>query len=253
MPTHTQLKGLFAGVAIALATLAIVISAVQLMRAGQFKRLVVTLPEDVSQSALALGGVVQPKGNNAESAAVNRLQKRRIDPRATAPSAISFLPAVTYYSGAWDAYSVVVADVNGDGKPDVLVANHCIAMTNCTNGLMSVLLGNGDGTFQAAVTYNSGGSRAVSLVVADVNGDGKPDVLVANQCFSHANCAVGGVGVLLGNGNGTFQPALSYASGKGRASSVAVADLNGDGRADLVVTTWNPGSIGVLQGNGDGT
>jgi len=253
MRTHQQLKIVLTGVLIALAALAIVTAPAQVTSSAQSKGpAVVTLPQDVSQSALALR-VVQPKGNNAERVAVNRQQKRRIDSRATTPSAISFLPAVTYYSGAWDAYSVAVADVNGDGKPDVLVANYCIAMTNCTNGLIGVLLGNGDGTFQAAVTYSSGGSRAVSLVVADVNGDGKPDVLVANQCFSHANCAEGGVGVLLGNGNGTFQPALSYASGKGTGSSVAVADLNGNGSADLVVTTWNPGSVGVLLGNGDGT
>jgi Big-like domain-containing protein/VCBS repeat protein/FG-GAP repeat protein len=252
MRTNTQLKTRFAAVLIALGTLAIVTTTVQLIGARQSKRPVATSPQDVSQSVLALD-VVEPNGNNAERVAGNRLRKRRINAQATTPSAISFVPAVPYYSGAWDAYSVAVADVNNDGKPDVLVANYCIAMTNCITGLVGVLLGNGDGTFQAAVTYSSGGSRAVSLVVADVNGDGKPDVLVANQYFSFANRTTGGVGVLLGNGDGTFQPTLSFASGKGIGSSVAVADLNGDGKADLVVTTWGPGSMGVLLGNGDGT
>lgn len=248
MRTLTQSKGLFAAVVVALATFAIVITSVRPMGAGQSKKPVVTLPTDAGQTAVAL----RPKGNN-ERIAVSGPQKRRINPLATTPSAASFLPAVTYYSGAWDAYSVAAADVNNDGKLDILVANYCIAMTNCTNGRIGVLLGNGDGTFQAVVTYNSGGSRAVSLVVTDVNSDGRPDVLVANQCFSFANCTTSGVGVLLGNGDGTFKPAVSYAAGKGTGSSVAVADLNGDGKADLVVTTWSPGSVGVLLGNGDGT
>ena len=128
---------------------------------------------------------------------------------------------------------MVVADVNGDGKPDLLVANQC-ADRGCTNGTVGVLLGNGDGTFQTAVTYGSGGYGALSVAVADVNGDGKPDVVVANVC-SNAYCETNGtVGVLLGNGDGTFQTAVTYGSG-GYAHSVAVADVNGDGKPDLLV------------------
>ena len=77
------------------------------------------------------------------------------------------------------AFSVAVADVNGDGKPDLVVANR---NTMAAVGSVGVLLGNGDGTFQAAVTYGSGGYQANSVAVADVNGDGKPDLLVANLC-----------------------------------------------------------------------
>ena len=78
--------------------------------------------------------------------------------------------------------SVAVADVNGDGKPDLVVANVCASSADdCANGTVGVLLGNGDGTFQTAVTYGSGGYEANSVAVADVNGDGKPDLLVANQ------------------------------------------------------------------------
>ena len=68
---------------------------------------------------------------------------------------------------------------------------------------MGVFLGNGDGTFRAAVTYDSGGMTADSVAVADVNGDGKPDLLVAN--FYDPSKASGSVGVLLGKGDGTFQ------------------------------------------------
>ena len=97
-----------------------------------------------------------------------------------------------------------MADVSGDGKPDLVVANR--------NGSVGVLLGNGDGTFQAAVTYGSGGAIASALAVADMNGDGKPDLVVANHCAG-SDCANGSVGVLLNNGDGTFQPAVSYSSG----------------------------------------
>ena len=105
------------------------------------------------------------------------------------------------------------------------------------NGTVGVLLGNGDGTFQTAVTYGSGGYYADSVAVADVNGDGKPDLVVANACASSSNCANGGsVGVLLGNGDGTFQAAVTYGSGgQYEPDSVAVADVNGDGKPDLLV------------------
>jgi hypothetical protein len=253
MPTHTQFRTFFARVliALALATLAVA-TTVQVMNAGQPKSPAAgALPQDGRQSVREAGSV--PTANGSEPVAVkSRIDRRMIHARATTlESVVSFLPAVPYYSGAWDAYSVAVADVNGDGKPDILVANYCIAKVNCTNGLVGVLLGNGDGTFQAAVTYRSGGRHSVSLVVADVNDDGKPDVLVANQCFSQANCAGGGVGVLLGNGNGTFQTALTYNTILRSTSSVAVGDINGDDRPDIVETS--SGIVGVLLGNGDGT
>jgi len=170
----------------------------------------------------------------------------------------TFQTAVTYASGGQNAYSVAVADVNGDGKPDLIVANGC-ATISCANGSVGVLFGNGDGTFQTAVTYASGGQYAYSVAVADVNGDGKPDVVVTNGCAGSTNCANTSVGVLFGNGDGTFQAAVTYASG-GQAYSVAVADVNGDGKPDLVVanrcdlrTSCGNGSVGVLLGNGDGT
>src|SRR5437879_1142286 len=112
--------------------------------------------------------------------------------------------------------------------------------------------------FLPAVTYNSGGFGAASVVVADVNGDGKPDLVIAN-CDSTANSCYqlptgnGVVGVLLGNGDGTFQPALVYDSGGLGATSVAVADVNGDGRPDLVVANFSSNTLAVLLGNGDGT
>ena len=169
----------------------------------------------------------------------------------------TFQAAVSYVSGATYARSVAVADVNGDGIPDILVANSATP-GNPLSGSVGVLLGNGDGTFQAVVSYGSGGYNGLSVAVADVNGDGKPDLLVANECVD-SNCATGSMGVLLGNGDGTFQAAVSYGSGGVGATSVAVVDVNGDGKLDLLVANTNVnnnngnGVVGVLLGNGDGT
>jgi hypothetical protein len=117
---------------------------------------------------------------------------------------------------------------------------------------VGMLLGNGDGTFQPVVTYGSGGYFANSVAVADVNGDSKPDLLVANECVDK-NCASGTVGVLLGKGDGTFQPVVTYGSGGLYANSVTVADVNGDGKPDLVAANYLSNNAGVILGNGDGT
>jgi hypothetical protein len=174
----------------------------------------------------------------------------------------TFQLAVTYSSGGEYASAVAVADVNGDGKPDVLVTTN--VYTCCTpGGAVGVLLGNGDGTFQPAVTYHSGQifipPASSRLAVADVNGDGKPDLIVEDtECCNSAN---GAVSVLLGNGDGTFKPVVTYKSGAGGwGTSVAVADVNGDGKPDIVATDQcaganciNNGLVAVLLGNGDGT
>jgi hypothetical protein len=152
----------------------------------------------------------------------------------------SFHAAVSYGSGGYQATSVAVADVNRDGIPDLIVAHACVSSTNCNYGGIGVLLGNGDGTFQPAVTYSSGGDDATSVTVADVNQDGKPDLVVSNFCVNSLNCSYsgengGGVAVLLGNGDGTFQPAVSYPSTGFWTFGVAVDDVNGDGKPDIVL------------------
>ncbi len=81
--------------------------------------------------------------------------------------------------------------------------------------------------------------------MADVNGDGQPDLVVANSGSNN-------VSVLLGNGNGTFQSAVNYATGS-EPSAVAVADVNGDGHPDLVVTNFGSNTVSVLLNNGSGT
>ena len=165
----------------------------------------------------------------------------------------TFDTAVPYTLGADGATSVAIADVSGDGIPDLLVATGSTA-----GGLVGVLTGKGDGTFNPEVTYGSGGVNPLALAVADVNGDGKPDVVVANQCADDT-CTSSNVGVLLGNGEGTFGTAATFGSGGLFSDGVAIDDLNRDGKLDIVVanssssSTVDDGNVGVLLGNGDGT
>src|SRR5207245_10519330 len=117
---------------------------------------------------------------------------------------------------------------------------------------VSVLLGNGDGTFQPAQSFAAGFSPS-SVVVGDFNGDGRPDLAVANAGLDTGYGST--VSVLLGNVDGTFQPARNFDTNNyGR--SVAVGDFNGDGRLDLAVANdgFNDGSmfVGKCEGNVDG-
>ena len=107
---------------------------------------------------------------------------------------------------------------------------------------MSVLLGNGNGTFQAKQSFGTG-SWPQSVAVADFNGDGKSDLVTADWPERAS--------VLLGNGNGTFQ--AGNPSARKRASSVAVGDFNGDGKSDLVTADERGLRVSVLLGNGNGT
>src|SRR5580692_6570939 len=134
----------------------------------------------------------------AHSTGVSQAQNKGKPSKPPSPAGLSFAPVVNYDSGGFGAYSVVIADVNQDGKPDLVVANGG-GSTNCPSGCVGVVLGNGNGTFKNAITYSSGGSNAVSVAVADVNDDGKPDVVVLNFCAAIASCAHGSVGILLGN------------------------------------------------------
>ena len=133
--------------------------------------------------------------------------------------------------------AAAVGDFNGDGHLDVVTANSA-------NRTVSVLFGNGNGTFQTAVSYAVGSSPS-SVAVGDLNGDGKPDIVVTDAGGNS-------VSVLMNNGNGTFQPAVNYAVGVD-PTSVAVGDFNHDGKLDVVAANTGSNSVSVLQGNGNGT
>ena len=153
----------------------------------------------------------------------------------------TFQPVVNYVTDGWDTFSLAVADVNGDGKLDVLVANSCNNSGACqesfgpNDGTIGVLLGNGDGTVQPVVPYDSGGEVVSAVAVGDVNSDGKLDLITDFSC-SLDDCSVGYVSVLPGNGDGTFQTAVLFGAGGTNPQSVAVTDLNGDGKPDVVVS-----------------
>jgi hypothetical protein len=102
----------------------------------------------------------------------------------------------TVYGAGYEPWSVAVADVNQDSKPDAVVANFC-EDGGCLSGGASVLLGNGDGTFQNPVSYGSGGLDSYWVAVGDMNGDGKPDLVATNFCPLTGSCTNGTVGVLI--------------------------------------------------------
>ena len=152
----------------------------------------------------------------------------------------TFQPARDFGTGSGPQV-VVVGDFNGDGQLDLAVAN-TFANT------VSILLGHGDGTFQPRQDFGVG-SNPAAVAVGDFNGDGRLDLAVANGLFTPASTLVS---ILLGNGDGTFQPAQSFGAGS-RASSVGGGDFNGDGRLDLAVGNIGSITVSVLLGNGDGT
>ena len=159
-------------------------------------------------------------------------------------AAVEFAAAKSYTVGTTPS-RVATGDVNGDGKLDLIVAN-------TGSGNVSVLLGNGDGTFQAAVNFDAAMAAPQFVLTGDFNGDGKLDVAVFSPGDA-TNNLTGTVSVLLGNGDGTFQAGRTT-NLTINTTQIGVADLNGDHRADLIVTEFNSAfSLSVLLGKGDGT
>ena len=209
-----------------------------------------------------------------------------------------------YPSGGTDTYAVALADVNGDKKIDVLVANFCGASscesadlllnsgkgnlqapvafagpvpspatgTSATADLngdgypdlvilgdssVYVQLGNPDGTYQPATQYDSGGYLTKAVAIVDINGDGYLDILTVNQCSELSGCSTcqtkGSVGVLLGNGDGTFRPPLAFDTGGIGSNPFTIADINRDGKPDILIPNdcsgfQNPGQCPAGDG-----
>ena len=152
-------------------------------------------------------------------------------------------PTSTDYPTGNDPEGVVIGDVNSDGIPDLVVADHA-------DNLISVLLGNGDGTFQPRRDFATATSPK-AILLSDFNNDGITDVATANQTNP------GTVSILLGAGDGTF-PTHQELSAGDSPQSIAISGFNGDGKTDLVVDYNYAGGISdsgasVFLGNGDGT
>ena len=175
-----------------------------------------------------------------------------------------FTASATYATGAGPV-ALVVADFDGDGNLDLAVANYGdpgnptgTPVIPPTNPSVSILLGNGDGTFNPPPSHTASLSYPVtpltiasltSLAVGDFNEDGIPDLAVAGSP------ATGGAVVILkGDGNGGFTDVTTSGIAVGNApSSIAVGDFNGDGNLDFAVTNKNDNSVSVMRGDGSGT
>jgi hypothetical protein len=140
--------------------------------------------------------------------------------------------------------SLALADFNGDGKLDLATCYTVVGTgSNAHRGTVQVLLQDSahPGKFLAPANYPVG-NDPFTIAVGDLNGDGKPDIVTANASTTNPN----GVSVVLQNGNGQFLPAASYSTGN-VVNSVAIGDVNGDGRADLIVA--DAGGVSILLQN----
>jgi len=189
-------------------------------------------------------------------------------PVAFTQTTISFRPAPgsPVPAGASPA-SVAVGDFNSDGKTDY-------AITNAGDNTVSVLLGNGDGTFTPAphspftvnrnpfptpCLFTKCGSVPLAVAVGDFNGDGRRDLAIANIPINDL-CSVSSVfgamcssvAVLLGRGDGSFQDSNQFDPGGQLPTSVAIGDFNGDGKQDFAVTNLNSSTVSILLGDGTG-
>jgi hypothetical protein len=199
---------------------------------SQFRNLV-RKPFAGRRPAAAVRATSRRKAAGAIHSAVESLEGRAL---------FSYAPAIPY-TGVVSPVAVATADFNNDGRSDVVVTD---SMTSSAN----VLLGNGDGTFQAPQSTALGaipgsrysGSQAGTIATADFNADGRLDLAVVST-----NTGV----ILLGNGDGTFQAPQTTVLGTS-VTRISTGDVNNDGRADLLAAN-SLGTASVLIGNGDGT
>ena len=150
---------------------------------------------------------------------------------------VSFTAPTNFAAGA-GPFSVAVGDFNGDSLSDLAVAN-------ASGGSISILLGDGSGSFTGPTNFAAAlaATGPVSVAVGDFNGDSHPDLGVANEG--------GYVSILLGDGSGSFTGPTDFAGGTDPVS-VAVGDFNGDFHPDLAVANLDSNGVSILLGDGSG-
>jgi hypothetical protein len=187
------------------------------------RRLTATIPAaNLANPGTALITVFNPAARGGTSNAIPFVVSR-------IQTALNFY--AVYYATGMHPSAVVVTDLNNDGRPDLVIANSA-------SYTLSVLIGNGDGTFQPAVRYLIDFGPIYGLAAGDFNGDGNIDIAAAG----YATCCYDGVTILPGNGDGTLLPGLSLMPAGALPRSVATADFNGDGNLDLAVANYESGT-----------
>jgi FG-GAP-like repeat len=192
------------------------------------------------------------KLNGASKSSSSRPHRNVAYPQA---SQIGFVTATDIPSGGGAYFPAVAADFNGDGTQDVasIIAVGYNNQTSSWTFGISVVLSNGNGTFQPAVlTPNPNGNWGDQILVGDVNGDGKPDLVVVHTGSSGPSTC----DVFLGNGNGSFTlaNATPYPTSSYGLIGGALSDINGDGNLDvIVVDNQSPANFSVMLGNGNGS
>lgn len=153
-----------------------------------------------------------------------------------------FGTSTAYTTSLSTTYSVVVGDFNGDGKLDIAAASY-------GNSTVDIFAGNGDGTFNTTPTVISVGFNPWSITTGDFNGDGKRDFAVSSTSTT--------LGIFINNGSGTAftqtNITTNYAMNSAGTGDVTTADINGDGKLDLLAISYNSYELMVLTNSGSGT
>ncbi|HEV2426068.1 MAG TPA: choice-of-anchor D domain-containing protein [Terriglobia bacterium] len=206
-------------------------------------------------SAVSLSGTTNAAGDSPVSVATGDFNGDHIEDLAVAndvDNTVSILlgngngtfQSHVDYATSYGPAEVAVGDFNRDGFLDLAVVNAGENSSGQSANSVSILLGDGDGTFRAHVDYPTG-RIPVAAAVGDFNGDGYLDLAVVAQYDA-------AVSILLGNGDGTFQSETEYAAG-GQPTAIVVSDFNRDGFLDLGVANFDVGTVSILLGNGNGT
>jgi Big-like domain-containing protein/VCBS repeat protein len=164
-------------------------------------------------------------------------------------------PSTPEMGGGAGVLTLAVTDLNNDGKLDFAVTTHSYGYSTV---VINVLMGNGDGSFKSPVVNATAGYESAAVMVHDVDRDGKLDLVTVLCIANRIDCNTNFVGVLKGNGDGTFQPAIMSVGSGYHTYLRGVVDLNGDGKAEAVIATspdaaGSEGLLGILQGNGNGS